>query len=162
MISGSSEEQALYEELQRERRDDVVATIAEPPSQRDGGAVPNEPMSPPIASKQPPRRTEPEAGIAVTWPAFQLPMFERSSPNRRSKIGHGESINGSHRQNLRPKEDAQRADQAGAAREEILLTKQRDRLFKKIETISDAQAEDLPAGRDAEIARAAQGAGPGL
>jgi len=58
----SAEEQALYEELQRETGAATSsATIAEPPASASI-ARPNEPVSPPIASKQPPRRNEPEPG----------------------------------------------------------------------------------------------------
>ena len=47
-------------------------------------------------------------------------------------------------------------------KEEILLTKQRDRLFKKIEDISTGKQKIFQARRDAEIAGAAQGTGAGF
>jgi hypothetical protein len=60
--SMSAEEQALYEELLGESAaSKSSATIAQPPAATTA-ARPSEPVSPPIASKQPPRRTEPEAG----------------------------------------------------------------------------------------------------
>ena len=51
-------------------------------------------------------------------------------------------------------------DRTELRKEEILLTKQRDRLFKQIETDRHRQAKDLPTGRDAKKPRTTQSVWP--
>jgi len=53
-------------------------------------------------------------------------------------------------------------DRQELRKEEILLTKQRDRLFKRIEQVSLDKQKIFKAGRRPEIAGAAQGPGAGF
>ena len=150
----TDEEQALFEELEREVRQ-----------------ARRRPQSPPTqASKHRRRRTpaEPPANIAENDPSQPAQPRHRESPepcsnprDSRTTLApnrRGERYtHGADRQNLRPKKTLSELDKQELRSEEILIGKQRDRLFKKIEDIATAKQKIFQQGADAKIPRAPQG-----
>ena len=105
-----------------------------------------------------PAASKPAGGRAASvLPAGAAPCRVAATPNRDNDFHMAliDKIFGT-------KKTLSQLDRQELRKEEILLTKQRDRLFKRIETDFHRQAENLPAGRDPEIAGAAQGAGAGF